>query len=150
MDSLVDGRFSLTTELGVLGGSGLHINGVYGAVIWHRGLFEAFTGPFSIYFWSVAGAWAEGEEGDTGASLFFSGILLPVPHGKLVELQGSLTAKVTEKERNGDILVRGPAGQTNEGLWASGWLAIGTWSGTGGLGKGGLGGLGEGPGGLTW
>jgi hypothetical protein len=103
VDSLVDGRFSLTTESGVLGESGLHINGVYGAVIWHRGLFAAFIGLFSICFWSVAGAWVEGEEGDTGASLFVSGILLPVPHGKLVELRGSLTAKQTGREGTGTL-----------------------------------------------
>jgi hypothetical protein len=44
----------------------------------------------------VTGVWVEGEEGDTGASLFVSGILLPVPHGKLVELRGSLTVKQTK------------------------------------------------------
>jgi hypothetical protein len=77
------------TESGVLGESGIHINGVHGALIWRKVLFAAIIKAFSICFWLVAGASVE-REGDTGASLFFSSILLPVPHRKVAEpLQGT-------------------------------------------------------------
>jgi hypothetical protein len=51
--ALVDGRvFLIRRGLRFWGESGIHINGVYGAVIWHGDLFAAITRVFILYFWS--------------------------------------------------------------------------------------------------
>ena len=116
MDSLVDGRFSLTTESGVLGG----IRASYKRRLWCCYLAQGLVCGFyrAIFYLLLVGGWRMGGRGGRGHGrvTFRFWYLAAGTAREACGASGFLDRQTKGEGRNRDIVMRGPAGQANEGL----------------------------------
>jgi len=90
----------------------------------------------AIFYLLLVGGWRMGGRGGRGHGpvTFLFWYLAAGTAREACGASGFLDRQSNGNGGNRDIVMGGPAGQTNErGLMGPGWLAIGTWSGAGGL-----------------